>query len=175
MKLAEGTAIVNLEKNEQDILNGFSKKTRYSIRKAEKLIEGSKINAETILFIAYKDFRPVSMIAIAKVSLTEYVYKYSLTNDTYKNCNANSLLLWEAMKWAKKMGATTFDMGGIDFDYNPKGNAVNKFKQGFNGEIIKTERQASFKDWLEHHTKWLLQGWWTRPFRSNMLKERKRK
>ncbi|RLE67230.1 MAG: hypothetical protein DRJ45_09735 [Thermoprotei archaeon] len=55
--------------------------------------------------------------------------------------NANRLIIWEAIKWAKERGIKEFDLGGysLDAENNPNDPryGVNKFKKSFGGKIVK--------------------------------------
>jgi lipid II:glycine glycyltransferase (peptidoglycan interpeptide bridge formation enzyme) len=48
--------------------------------------------------------------------------------------NAHALLIWEAMKRAKKQGLTRFDFGGYDSTGHYKG--VNEWKASFGGDRV---------------------------------------
>lgn len=47
--------------------------------------------------------------------------------------NAKNLLLWEAIRYLKKKGVTTLDLGGVDTDHAP---GVARFKLGTGGELL---------------------------------------
>jgi len=51
--------------------------------------------------------------------------------------NANKLMIWEAIKYAKALGAKEFDMGGIYTGENKDDQryTISKFKLGFGGEV----------------------------------------
>lgn len=50
--------------------------------------------------------------------------------------NANKLIIWEAMKFGKKNGINTFDLGGFSLDKNNHEKMrINSFKKGFGGEL----------------------------------------
>jgi len=55
--------------------------------------------------------------------------------------NANRLIIWEAVKWAKEKGIEEFDLGGysIKAENNPSDPryGINKFKKSFGGELVK--------------------------------------
>ena len=54
--------------------------------------------------------------------------------------NANRLLHWEAIKYAKEKGIKEFDWGGLwsveEAEKDESKRTVNFFKQSFGGEII---------------------------------------
>ena len=44
---------------------------------------------------------------------------------------ANTLMMWEAIKFGKKMGLTTFDLWGRE-----EGKGFTKFKEGYNPQVM---------------------------------------
>lgn len=52
--------------------------------------------------------------------------------------NANRLIIWEAINYAKKKGIKEFDMGGVYLGNNKNDPryAINFFKQSFGGELV---------------------------------------
>lgn len=51
--------------------------------------------------------------------------------------NSNRLIIWEAIKYAKEKGMSTFDMGGyyIGEKPDPQKESINTFKKSFGGEL----------------------------------------
>ncbi len=58
-------------------------------------------------------------------------YPYGASTDKYKNVMANNLMMWEAIKFGKKLGLTTFDLWGRE-----EGKGFTKFKEGYNPEVV---------------------------------------
>ena len=58
-------------------------------------------------------------------------YPYGASTDKHKNLQANSLMMWEAIKYGKKLGLTTFDLWGRKED-----KGFTKFKEGFNQKVV---------------------------------------
>ena len=58
-------------------------------------------------------------------------YKQSLAGKTGKNVMANNLMMWEAIKFGKKLGLKTFDLWGRE-----EGKGFTKFKEGYNPKVI---------------------------------------
>ena len=58
-------------------------------------------------------------------------YPYGASTEKYKNVMANNLMMWEAIKFGKKLGLTTFDLWGRE-----EGKGFTKFKEGYNPQII---------------------------------------
>lgn len=58
-------------------------------------------------------------------------YPYGASTEKYKNVMANNLMMWEAIKFGKKLGLTTFDLWGRE-----EGKGFTKFKEGYNPSVI---------------------------------------
>lgn len=58
-------------------------------------------------------------------------YPYGASTDKYKNVMANNLMMWEAIKFGKKLGLKTFDLWGRE-----EGKGFTKFKEGYNPHVI---------------------------------------
>jgi len=58
-------------------------------------------------------------------------YPYGASSDKYKNVMANNLIMWEAIKFGKKMGLKNFDLWGRE-----EGKGFTKFKEGYNPRVV---------------------------------------
>jgi len=58
-------------------------------------------------------------------------YPYGASTEKYKNVMANNLMMWEAIKFGKKMGLKTLDLWGRE-----EGKGFTKFKEGYNPKVI---------------------------------------
>ena len=58
-------------------------------------------------------------------------YPYGASTDKYKEVMANNLMMWEAIKFGKKQGLTTFDLWGRE-----EGKGFTKFKEGYNPRVV---------------------------------------
>jgi lipid II:glycine glycyltransferase (peptidoglycan interpeptide bridge formation enzyme) len=58
-------------------------------------------------------------------------YPYGASTEKYKNVMANNLMMWEAIKFGKKLGLSTFDLWGRE-----EGKGFTKFKEGYNPSVI---------------------------------------
>jgi len=58
-------------------------------------------------------------------------YPYGASTEEHKNVMANNLMVWEAIKFGKKLGLTTFDLWGRE-----EGKGFTKFKEGYNPKVI---------------------------------------
>lgn len=58
-------------------------------------------------------------------------YPYGASTEKHKKVMANNLMMWEAIKFGKKLGLTTFDLWGRE-----AGKGFTKFKEGYNPHVI---------------------------------------
>ena len=58
-------------------------------------------------------------------------YPYGASSDKYKNLMANNLMMWEAIKFGKKLNLKTFDLWGKE-----EGKGFTKFKEGYNPQVV---------------------------------------
>jgi len=58
-------------------------------------------------------------------------YPYGASSDKYKNVMANNLMMWEAIRYGKKLGLKTFDLWGRE-----PGKGFTKFKEGYNPKVV---------------------------------------
>ena len=58
-------------------------------------------------------------------------YPYGASTEKHKEVMANNLIMWEAIKFGKKLGLTTFDLWGRE-----EGKGFTKFKEGYNPKVI---------------------------------------
>lgn len=65
------------------------------------------------------------------------LYMYGMSRNLHRDKMPNHLLQWEAMRWAKAHGCTTYDFWGApdEFAETDAMWGVWKFKEGFNGEV----------------------------------------
>ena len=120
------------------------------------LAEQKEENWEMKLFYANQD---KNMDIEHSIGVLVYVrhgdtatYFMGTTNDKGRNLNANYVLLWEAILYAKYSGCNWFDIGGFD-STTPKG--IAHFKQGLNSEIYNLvgEWRGFFPPWKSKQIK----------------------
>ncbi len=58
-------------------------------------------------------------------------YPYGASTDKYKEVMANNLMMWEAIKFGKKLKLKTFDLWGRE-----EGKGFTRFKEGYNPEVV---------------------------------------
>lgn len=78
---------------------------------------------------------------VAAVIVVQYagraVYMYGASSGRERKRMPNYLLQWEAIRWAKVQGCTTYDFWGApdNFNENDRLWGVWRFKSGFNGQV----------------------------------------
>jgi lipid II:glycine glycyltransferase (peptidoglycan interpeptide bridge formation enzyme) len=58
-------------------------------------------------------------------------YPYGASTEEHKEVMANNLMMWEAIKFGKKLGLSTFDLWGRE-----EGKGFTKFKEGYNPKVV---------------------------------------
>jgi lipid II:glycine glycyltransferase (peptidoglycan interpeptide bridge formation enzyme) len=58
-------------------------------------------------------------------------YPYGASTEKYKNVMANNLMMWEAIRFGKSLGLTTFDLWGRE-----EGKGFTRFKEGYNPKVV---------------------------------------
>jgi len=161
---------IDLTKSEDDLLKGFTSKTRYNIRLAErkgvvvreddsdkafqKYLDLTRETTQRQGFYAHTEKYHRLMWNILKKAgiahlftatykgeiITTWVlfvwknflyYPYGASTEKYKEVMANNLMMWDAIKFGKKLGLTTFDLWGRE-----EGKGFTKFKEGYNPKVI---------------------------------------
>lgn len=193
------TLIIDLDRDPEEILRSFHKKTRIQI---EKALASNKIDFNIIenpsekelnvfynsyiSFSARKGFMPSSrqhleelksadklliasastenetLCRFALIKLTNKVVcshafniRFSCLDDTEKVkliSQANRALDYHCMLYAKKIGKTIYDLGGLTLDpNNPSSANVDQYKMKFKGQMIKEYhfmKPLTLKGWL---------------------------
>jgi len=161
---------INLTPSEEELMKGFSSKTRYNIRVAErngvtvKEDNGSaafdkylELTRETIRrqgFYAHSEkYHRLMWMILRKAGIAHLLtasykgetittwilfswkdflyYPYGASTEEHKNVMANNLMMWEAIKFGKKLGLRTFDLWGRE-----EGKGFTKFKEGYNPKVV---------------------------------------
>ena len=67
------------------------------------------------------------------------IYLYGASGNEQRHLMPNYLLQWEAIRWAKREGAMTYDLWGISETDNEESalTGVSRFKGGLGGEIVR--------------------------------------
>ncbi|MDO8659755.1 MAG: peptidoglycan bridge formation glycyltransferase FemA/FemB family protein [Candidatus Parcubacteria bacterium] len=173
------TFVLDLTKNEEELLKGMHPKTRYNIKVALKhdvkiaeddsdkaFEEYLKLTRETTSrqgFFAHTEKYHRLMWAalknkIAHLFLAKYndqtlaawilfvygdtlYYPYGASSSLHRETMASNLMMWEAIKFGKKLGLKKFDMWGslgFDPDKNDPWYGFHKFKEGYGPKLIES-------------------------------------
>ncbi len=95
----------------------------------EMKTRGNKESIAHLLTASYKD--EVITVWILFVWKDFLYYPYGASSDKYKNVMANNLIMWETIKFGKKIGLKTFDLWGRE-----EGKGFTKFKEGYNPQVV---------------------------------------
>ena len=95
------------------------------------MIESKKEPTARLLVARYKGQIITTWILIAWHQFLYYPYGASSSNSEYKPLMANNLIMWEAIRYGKKLGLTTFDLWGRE-----EGKGFTKFKEGYNPKVV---------------------------------------
>lgn len=96
-----------------------------------------KKNIAHILIAYYQDI-PLAAYELFNFKNILY-YPYGGSSELHRNFMAPNLLMWEAIKLGKKLGAHIFDMwGSLPRDYNVKNpwSGFTRFKEGYHTQFI---------------------------------------
>lgn len=87
--------------------------------------------------IAEVDGEPVSALVLFVFARTAW-YFYGMSREAHREKMPNHLLQWEAIRWAKAQGCTTYDFWGAPdrFAEDDPMWGVWKFKEGFGGQVV---------------------------------------
>lgn len=143
IRLAEKKGVVIKEMSNDEGFKIFSKlyfetckRQKYfgHTPKYHKIIwDNLKKNIAHILIAFYNDV-PLAAYELFYFKNTLY-YPYGGTSLEYRNLMPSNLLMWEAIKLGKKLGATKFDMWGSlppNYDMNNPWAGFTRFKEGYN-------------------------------------------
>jgi peptidoglycan pentaglycine glycine transferase (the first glycine) len=90
------------------------------------------------LFLAEYDGQLLAGIFVGLMA-KQAIYLYGASSNEQRNLMPNYLLQWEAIRWAKSEGATSYDFWGIpETDDEDEAMAgVYRFKSGWGGRVVR--------------------------------------
>lgn len=94
-----------------------------------KVVQSAEQGEHYAIHLAYQDARLIGG-HIGAYSGDTAVYLLGATSEEGRKLRASFLLQWEAIKYAKNMGQTYYDLGGVDEETNPD---VHRFKKRMGG------------------------------------------
>ncbi len=106
--------------------------------KYHKIVWESLKNSMAHILIAFYNNKPIAVYELFHFKDTLY-YPYGGTSTEYRNVMAPNLLMWEAIKLGKKLGAKYFDMwGSLPPQYSQSHDwaGFTRFKEGYGGEFV---------------------------------------
>ena len=90
------------------------------------------------ILIAYYNDIPLAAYELWYLDGVVY-YVYGGTSEEYRNLMASNLLMWEAIKLGKRLGAKKFDMWGSlppDYSLTHSWSGFTRFKQGYGTKFV---------------------------------------
>ena len=106
--------------------------------KYHKILWESLKNNIAHILIAFYNNTPLAAFELFYFKNILY-YPYGGTSLKYRNLMSSNLLMWEAIRLGKQLGAKTFDMWGSlapDYDTNNVWSGFTRFKQGYGCEFV---------------------------------------
>ena len=97
-----------------------------------------RLSLESHIFIAFYTDIPLAVYQIWHFKDTLY-YFYGGSSEEYKNVMAANLLMWETIKFGRKLGCKTLDMWGSlppEYDLKDPWAGFTKFKQGYGTNFV---------------------------------------
>ena len=108
-------------------------------KKYHQIVWNSLKNNIAHILVAFYKSKPLAAFEIFYFHGTAY-YPYGGTSPEHRNLMASNLLMWEAVRLAKKLGAKKFDFWGSlppNYDKNHPWAGFTRFKAGYGGSFIK--------------------------------------
>jgi lipid II:glycine glycyltransferase (peptidoglycan interpeptide bridge formation enzyme) len=140
IKLAERKEVTVEEDNSDNAFNKYLDLTRETIRR-----QGFYAHSEKYHRLMWNILKKAGIAHLLTATyqgeiITTWIlftwkkflyYPYGASTEKHKEVMANNLMMWEAIKFGKKMGLTTFDLWGRE-----EGKGFTKFKEGYNPKVI---------------------------------------
>ncbi len=119
-----------------------------TLRNQKLKIKNQKLDTDRLtahLFLAnYKPLtpnqKPITLVAWIIFVLNDMLYyPYGASSSLYRQTMASNLMMWEVIKFGKKLGLKKFDMwGALGPEPNPKDPwyGFHRFKEGYGGKLV---------------------------------------
>ncbi len=123
------------------LLQTTSTRDRFGIHTLEYYLRAWQIftpRKQAQLFLAQYNEQLLAGIFVGLMA-KQAIYLYGASSNEQRQLMPNYLLQWEAIRWAKQAGATTYDFWGIpESDEQSEAMAgVYRFKSGWGGRIVR--------------------------------------
>ncbi len=140
IRVAERNGVMVKEDNSDKAFERYLELTRETIKR-----QGFYAHSERYHRLMWKTLRKAGVAHLLTASykgeiITAWIlfswkdflyYPYGASTEEHKNVMANNLMMWEAIKFGKKLGLSTFDLWGRE-----EGKGFTKFKEGYNPKVI---------------------------------------
>ncbi|MBI3397308.1 peptidoglycan bridge formation glycyltransferase FemA/FemB family protein [Candidatus Woesebacteria bacterium] len=147
IKIAQRNGVAVVEDNSDKAFDKYLELTRETVNR-----QGFYAHTEKYHRLMWKELRdemisskekPIAHLLTAKYKgeiITTWIlfvwkdflyYPYGASTEKYKNVMANNLIMWEAIKFGKKIGLKTFDLWGRE-----EGKGFTRFKEGYNPKVV---------------------------------------
>ncbi len=107
-----------------------------------KMFEALVPKGNLKLFVAelHEEGKPAKVLAVNIVTAykQQAIYLHGTSSNEERNRMAPFALQWEAIRWAKEQGCTTYDFWGIAPTDDPTHSwaGITRFKKGFSGNVV---------------------------------------
>ena len=140
IRLAQRNGVEVIEDNSQEAFDKYLKLTEETVKR-----QGFYAHTKRYHNLMWEALKPagIAHLLVAKYKgeiITTWIlfvwknslyYPYGASTEKYKNVMANNLMMWEAMRFGKKLGLTTFDLWGRE-----EGKGFTRFKEGYNPRVV---------------------------------------
>jgi len=144
IRLAERRGVTVTEDNSDKAFEKYISLTRETVERQGFYAHSEKYH-RLMWKILHKDMakEPIARLLVAKykkeivATWVVFVWKdflyypYGASTDKHKKVMANNLMMWEAIKYGKKLGLKTFDLWGRE-----PGKGFTRFKEGYNPRVV---------------------------------------
>lgn len=188
MKTHVGTIILDLTKDEKELWANLHAKHRYNIGLARRrgvriLHDGDRATCyglyramcrrsliHPLSYGAVFEGRPlhVAMLdgeitafctTIFRPEIGTATFDVGASDPAHKHSQSNTLLLWEIMMLYRQLGATRFDLGGVDL-HDSTTEGIDRYKFRWGGELVTSYREASLRRYI----------WWKYARKSRLIR-----
>ena len=140
IRLAERNDVKVFEDNSDKAFNKYLDLTRETVRRQGFYAHSEKYHRLMWEILRKAGIAHLLTATYQKEIITTWVlftwknflyYPYGASTEQHKNVMANNLMMWEAIKFGKKLGLATFDLWGRE-----EGKGFTKFKEGYNPKVV---------------------------------------
>jgi lipid II:glycine glycyltransferase (peptidoglycan interpeptide bridge formation enzyme) len=140
IRVAERNGVTVKEDNSDAAFDKYLELTRETIRRQGFYAHSEKYHRLMWMILRKAGIAHLLTATYQKEIITTWIlfswknflyYPYGASTEEHKNVMANNLMMWEAIKFGKKLGLTTFDLWGREV-----GKGFTKFKEGYNPKIV---------------------------------------